>query len=74
MEKIRKRATIVLWESDGDYIDLRYKQDDGQEVVAIFKRIGWARPPAEVMEEVMNAHKAGPQTIVGQPRRPPTKA
>jgi len=72
MNLISKRATIVLWESDGEYIDLRYKQDDGQEVVAIFQRIGWARPPADVMEEVMGALKAGPQTIVGKPRRLPT--
>jgi hypothetical protein len=66
MRKILKRAAIVLWESDGEYIDLRYKQDDGQEVVAIFQRIGWARPPADVMEEVTSALKAGPQTIVGR--------
>lgn len=66
MRKILKRAAILLSENDGEYIDLRYKQDDGQEVVAIFQRIGWARPPADVMEEVMGALKAGPQTIVGR--------
>jgi hypothetical protein len=70
MDKISKRATIVSWENDGEIFRVRYKQDDGQTVVAIVERIGWARPPAEEMVKIMAAIKAGPKTIVGKPRRP----
>jgi hypothetical protein len=73
MEKVSKRATIVSWDNDGEIFRLRYTQDDGQKVVAIVKRVGWAIPPADVMEEVMDALRAGPRTIVGKPRRQPTK-
>jgi hypothetical protein len=66
MDRISKRATIVSWDNDGEIFRVRYTQDDGQKVIAIVKRIGWATPPADVMEEVMDALKAGPQTIVGR--------
>jgi hypothetical protein len=66
MDRISKRATIVSWDNDGEIFRVRYTQDDGQKVIAIVKRVGWAIPPADVMEEVMGALKAGPQTIVGR--------
>ena len=68
-DKVSKRATIVSWENDGKFFRIKYRQDDGQVVVAIVKRIGWARPPAEEMVKIMAALKAGPKTIVGKPGR-----
>lgn len=68
-DKISKRATIVAWEEDGKYLDLKYRQDDGQVVVAIMKRIGWARPPAEELEEIMSILNAGPQATVGRTKK-----
>ena len=70
-EKISKRATIVAWEEDGKYLRLKYRQDDGQVVVAVMERIGWARPPAEELEEVMKILNAGPKAIVGRPGNRP---
>lgn len=69
MDKISKRATIVSWEKDGEIFRVKYRQDDGQVVVAIVERIGWARPPADEMVKIMSAIKAGPKTIVGKPSR-----
>lgn len=71
-DKISKRATIVAWEEDGKYLRLKYRQDDGQVVIAIMERIGWARPPAEELEEIMAILNAGPQTAVGTPRKAPS--
>jgi len=68
-DKISKRATIVSWDNDGEIFRVKYRQDDGQVVVAIVKRIGWARPPAEEMKKIMAALRAGPKTIVGKPQR-----
>ena len=70
-DKISKRATIVAWEEDGKYLRLKYRQDDGQVVVAIMKRIGWARPPAEELKEIMAILNAGHQATVGKPRKAP---
>lgn len=69
MDKISKRATIVSWEKDGEIFRVKYRQDDGQVVVAIVERIGWARPPADEMVKIMSAIKAGPKTIVNKPSR-----
>ena len=66
-DKISKRATIVAWEEDGKYLRLKYRQDDGQVVVAIMKRIGWARPPAEELKEIMAILNAGPQSTYNRP-------
>lgn len=70
-DKISKRATIVAWEEDGKYLALKYGQDDGQVVIATMKRIGWERPPAEELEEIMAILNAGPQATVGKPRKTP---
>ena len=68
-DKISKRATIVAWEENGKYLRLKYRQDDGQVVVAIMERIGWARPPAEELEEIMAILNAGPQSTYNTPSR-----
>ena len=68
-DKISKRATIVAWEEDGKYLRLKYRQDDGQVVVAIMERIGWARPPAEELKEIMAILNAGPQFTYNKPNR-----
>jgi len=70
-DKISKRATIIGWEDNGKYLDLKYRQDDGQVVIATMKRIGWARPPAEELEEIMKILNAGPKAIVGRPGNRP---
>jgi hypothetical protein len=70
-DKISKRATIVAWEEDGKYLALKYRQDDGQVVIATMKRIGWERPPAEELKEIMAILNAGPQATVGKPRKAP---
>ena len=68
-DKVSKRATIVSWEEDGKYLRLKYRQDDGQVVIAVMKRIGWARPPAEELEEIMGILNAGPQATYSKPSR-----
>ena len=72
-DKISKRATIVSWEDDGKIFRVKYRQDDGQVVTAIVERIGWAEPPAEEMNRIMAALRAGPKTIVGRPGKLPRK-
>ena len=66
MEKLPKRATIISWDNDGEIFRVRYTQDDGQVVVAMVERFGWAKPPAEFLKEAMKAIKAGPKATVGR--------
>lgn len=69
MENRDRKARIVNWEKDGQYIEVAYTQEDGQRVEAMFERIGWNQAPAEVVADVMGALARGPQTVAGRLNR-----
>ena len=66
MENKDRKARIDLWEDDGQYIQVTYTQEDGQRVTADFKRMGWRKPPYQVLKKVMNALRMGPRSAIGR--------
>jgi hypothetical protein len=70
MDNKARKAKIVYWESDGEFIDVIYTQEDGQRVQATFERVGWRQPPAEVLANVNRALKNGPIHVAGRLARP----
>ena len=66
MENKDRRARIDLWEDDGQYIQVTYTQEDGQRVIADFKRMGWRKPPYQVLKKVMNVLRMGPRSAIGR--------
>jgi len=72
MENKQRKAKVCYWESDGEYIDMAYTQEDGQRVKATFKRIGWRVPPKAVLDKVTQSLNHGPIYVAGQRDRPPS--
>lgn len=70
MDNKARKARIVYWENDGEFIDVMYTQEDGQRVEATFKRVGWRQPPAKVLAKIMRAFKKGPIHVAGRLARP----
>ena len=66
MENKERKARIGYWEDDGQYITVTYTQEDGQRVTADFKRMGWRKPPYQVLKKVMNALRLGPRAAIGR--------
>jgi hypothetical protein len=66
MENKDRRARIDLWENDGQYIQVTYTQADGQRVIADFKRMGWRKPPSQVLKKVIKALRMGPMAAIGR--------
>ena len=66
MDNKDRRARIDLWENDGQYIQVTYTQEDGQRVIADFKRMGWRKPPSQVLKKVINALRMGPMAAIGR--------
>jgi hypothetical protein len=66
MDNKDRRARIDLWENDGQYIQVTYTQEDGQRVIADFKRMGWRKPPSKILKKVMNALRKGPKSAIGR--------
>ncbi len=69
MDNKARKAKVVYWESDGKFIDVEYTQEDGQRVKATFKRVGWRRPPADVLARVTKALNNGPIHVAGRLNR-----
>ena len=68
MENKDRKARVDLWENDGQYIQVTYTQEDGQRVIADFKRMGWRKPPFQVLSKVMAALRRGPRSAIGRIR------
>jgi hypothetical protein len=66
MENKERRARIEYWENDGEFIRVSYTQEDGQRVTASFHRMGWRKPPYQVLKKVMNALRLGPRAAIGR--------
>jgi hypothetical protein len=66
MENKDRRARIEYWENDGEFIRVAYTQEDGQRVTASFHRMGWRKPPYQVLKKVMNALRMGPRSAIGR--------
>jgi hypothetical protein len=66
MDNKDRRARIDFWENDGQYIQVTYTQEDGQRVIADFKRMGWRKPPSEILKKVVNALRMGPMAAIGR--------
>jgi hypothetical protein len=66
MENKERKAKIEYWENDGEFIRVSYTQEDGQRVTASFHRMGWRKPPSQVLKKVMNALRLGPRAAIGR--------
>jgi hypothetical protein len=71
MENKDRRARILVWEKDGEFVSIAYTQEDGQRVIANYQRQVWRRAPREVLQEVQDALAKGPKHIVGRRGRVP---
>jgi len=68
MENRQRKAKVTNWERDGEYITVRYTQEDGQRVEGDFYRVGWTVPPTDAIERAREALKKGPSYFVGSRR------
>jgi len=66
MENKDRRARILGWEKDGEFVSIAYTQEDGQRVIANYQRFVWRRPPREVLQQVMSALAQGPLRVIGR--------
>ena len=66
MKNRDRKARIVYWENDGEFIRVSYTQKDGQRVTADFSRMGWRKPPSEVLSKVMDILRLGPRSAIGR--------
>lgn len=57
------RNRVLAIENDGEYIDAQIVQEDGQVVVASYRRCIWIKPPADVGEDLMRRASLPPQTV-----------
>lgn len=71
MENKQRKASIIYWENDGEFIRVRYTQENGERVIAAFQRARWIKPPAGYLTKILNALKRGPRHILGRPTPPP---
>jgi hypothetical protein len=65
MENKKRKAKITEWENDGDFIQVRYTQEDGQRVEGSFYRVGWVDPPTDAIERARKALSKGPSYFAG---------
>lgn len=66
MKNKDRKARIVYWENDGEFIRVAYTQEDGQRVTASFHRMGWRKPPSEVLSKVIDILRLGPRAAIGR--------
>ena len=67
-EARRRKAVVTSIEDNGKYVSVRYVQDDGQTVQAVFHRVGWERSPREITEQLYLSQIIGSPTYL-HPRR-----
>ena len=65
MKNQDRRARILAWENDGEFVTISYLQEDGQRVVADFRRGFWHQPPRDLREKVKKALAHGPLMVMG---------
>ena len=59
----RQFAKVVLLEDDGEFIDVQFMRKNGETVIGMYKRWGWAKPPAEEAAEFKKIITAAPRSI-----------
>jgi hypothetical protein len=52
------------FKQDGETCRVEFTRDNGERVIAIYTRMGWARPPAEVAADYDRRLNQPPQTIL----------
>jgi len=65
MENKERKAKVTYWEDDGDFIHVRYTQEDGQRVAGVFYRVGWVDPPTDAIARAQKALNMGPSYFAG---------
>lgn len=70
MDNKWRRARIVRWENDGEYISVWYTNKDGERVSGMYERFGWNQAPSGVVAKVMKALSRGPRHVVGSRGHP----
>lgn len=66
MDHKDRQARILTWERDGEFLEVAFVREDGQEVIGLYKRWGWTQPPSEVVDDVLNTLRKGPRRVVGR--------
>lgn len=61
----RHQAKVVAVENDGKYVTVEYTQENGERVIAGFKRFMWARPPAAVLKKLHEDDANPPVSWIG---------
>lgn len=59
----RKSPKVVLIEDDGDFIRVKFIRANGETVIGMYERWGWALPPAAEAAEFKKIFTAAPQMI-----------
>lgn len=60
---MRKTSKVVQIENDGDFIRVKFVRSNGEVVVGMYKRWGWALPPAAEAAEFREIFTAAPRWI-----------
>src|SRR5215218_5505326 len=63
-ERKARRANAYDFENDGETVRVEYTRDDGERVIALYTRMGWARPPAALCADFDRRLNQPPQTIL----------
>lgn len=59
----RQFAKVVLLEDDGDFVRVQFVRKNGETVIGMYKRWGWANPPADEAADFKEIISAQPKSI-----------
>ena len=70
MARSKNRVLDIDQENFGEYITAQIELDNGEVVIADFKRTCWCRAPAEVNQDIFNRMSDGPVATFGKLKAP----
>jgi hypothetical protein len=62
MKKIPFTKVVEL-EDDRNYLSVEFRRENGEKVIAVYKRCSWIKPPAKEAEEFRKIFTAAPLKI-----------
>jgi hypothetical protein len=51
------------FEKDGEYLSVEFNRENGERVIAEYRRIGWARPPADLARDLIRRLNTVPVAV-----------
>lgn len=60
---------VLRDEEDGNFMRVEFTRDNGERVVGIYKRFGWAQPPQAAADDLQRRMSQGFSTYVAPRRR-----